>query len=833
MNTTNLKIIFRSIRKQKLSNLLSILVLTAGMASFMVVFFYIRYENGFDRKWTNSDQIYRIALNKTLQDGTAMKVAGNYPALGWVLPDEIPAVESSTSMWEDKVMAYTTESFLTDVHFFWGDASFFKVFDCRFLAGDAQNPFPTIQSMVISESAARRLFGTENALGKSFKINEGWEFTVSGVFADIPQDSHLKVDLLGTCNQLFYYMRHYDYTTSTLRNDPSVKSSLPNASESWLWINPDAYTYMKLKSGSSPTDVTAGFANIYKKYTPNLLASGIKSEFIMQPISTIRTGANREHELSANTDSRTISALWVVAILALLMSWVIFINFQITQSVERAKEMGLKKVVGANSTSLSAQIVMQSVLMNALAMVLAFAVFFLLRKTLSSYLELKELIPISPVSLLVFISVFLFGSILSGLYPALILMTRKAQFLLSRNFVQKNDGFSLRRSLIVFQFAASIGLLIATSVIVKQVSFMKNKDIGLEINQTVYSYIPLSDLKKPGSAEKLKAFLDEVGRLPGFKSATLSSSIPGKAIDMHSNQISPVDNPEKVGANYGLLTVENHFDEVYEPKVLAGRMFTEDDKRGGTLLVLNREACTQLGFGTPNDAIGKFVNMNVHDYINIDKVKYQVCGVVENFHQESPRKLIEPLLMINDLRWKYDVGYISVAYNQQQAYNNTLTSLKEKWEHFYPSDPFGFKFTNQTYQLQLKADEKLAGLFSLYTALSILLAAIGLLGLAANATRKRVKEIGIRKVNGATIAEILALLNKDLVTWVVVSFVIATPIAWYAMNKWLENFAYKTTLSWWIFALSGILALGIALLTVSWQSWKAATRNPVEALRYE
>jgi putative ABC transport system permease protein len=833
MNTTNVKIIIRSIRKQKLSNLLSILVLTAGMASFMLIFFYIRYENGFDRKWTNSDHIYRIALNKTLQDGTAMKAAGNYQALGWVLPDEIPAVESSTSLWEDKVMAYTTENFLTDVHFFWGDASFFKVFNCRFLYGDAQNPFPTIQSMVISEAAAKRLFGTENALGKSFKINEGWEFIVSGVFADIPQDSHIKMDLLGTCNQLFYYMGHFDYATSTLRHDPSALSSLPNPSSSWLWTNPDAYTYVKLKSCTSLADVTAGFANIYKKYLTNLLASGIKSEFVMQPISTIHTGPNREHELSVNTDSRTISALWVVAILTLLMSWVIFINFQITQSVERAKEIGLKKVVGANSTSLSVQIVLQSVLINAVGMILAFGIFFLLRKTLSGYLELENLIPVDPISLLVFISVFLFGSILSGLYPALILMTRKAQLLLSRNFVQKNDGFSLRRSLIVFQFAASIGLLIATSVIVKQVSFMKNKDIGLSINQTAYSYIPLSDLKKPGSAEKLKAFMDEVGRMPGFKSATLSSSIPGKAIDMHSNQISPVDNPEKVGSNYGLLTVENHFDEVYEPKMLAGRMFTEDDIRGGTLLVLNREACTQLGFGTPNDAIGKFVNMNVHDYINIDNVKYQVCGVVENFHQESPRKMIEPLLMINDLRWKYDVGYVSVALDQQQAGNTAMAALKEKWEQFYPSDPFGFKFTNQTYQLQLKADNKLAGLFSLYTALSILLASIGLLGLASNATRKRVKEIGIRKVNGATIAEILALLNKDLIIWVVVSFAVATPIAYFAMNKWLESFAYKTTLSWWIFALAGLLALEIALLTVSWQSWRAATRNPVEALRYE
>jgi putative ABC transport system permease protein len=814
------------------SSLLSILVLTAGMASFMLIFFYINYEKGFDRSWKDADRIYRVALNKTLPDGKVSKTAGNYVALGWVMPDEIPGVEYSTSLWEDRVMAYTAENYMTDVHFFWGDASFFKVFDRPFLVGDVQNPFPTIQSMVISESAARQLFGSQNPLGKSFKINEGWEFIVSGVFPDFPEDSHVKIDILGTCNQLFYYLGHFDNATSSLRPDPSGVSSLPDPSQSWLWTGTDAYVYTKLKKDVSLADITGRFEPIYKKYTSHLLASHQKSEFIMQPVSSIHTGPNLEHEMSANIDSRIISALWIVAILALLMSWVIFINFQITQSVERAKEMGLKKIVGASSTNLSVQMILQSVLINAVSMVLAFAVFFILRKSLSGYLDLKHLIPVEPTSLLIFLLVFLGGSVVSGLYPALVIIPRKAQILLSKNFVQRNDGFGLRRTLIIFQFAASIGLLIATSVIVRQVSFMKNKDVGLSIDQTVYSNIPLSNLKKPGSAEKLSTFMEEVNRMPGFRSSTLTSSIPGKAITFHSDQIFPADAPERVGSNYGLLTVGNHFDEVYQPRLLAGRLFGEDDKQGGNLLVLNREACTQLGLNTPQAAIGKFINVSVHDYIGIDKVIYQVCGVVENFHQESPRKVIEPLLIINDLRWKYDVGFISVGFNQKSG-SNVLAALKEKWERFYPADPFSFKFTNQTYQMQMKADEKLAGLFSVYTGLSVLLAALGLLGLASNATRKRVKEIGIRKVNGARISEVMVMLNQNFVKWIIIAFVIATPIAYYAMNKWLENFAYKTELSWWIFALAGLLALTIALLTVSWQSWKAATRNPVEALRYE
>lgn len=832
MNTTNLKIILRSIRKQKFSNLLSILVLTVGMASFMLIFFYIRYENSFDQSWNDSGQIYRVALYKTLSNGSQSKTATNYSGLGWVMADEIPGVEYSTSLWEDHVMAYTPENFIQDARLYWSDTSFFKVFDRPFLLGDLRNPFPTIQSMVISESAARRLFGSGNPMGQRFKFNEGWEFIVSGVFADFPQNSHLKVDFLGTCNELFYYINHYDNATSSLKFDPSVKSSLPNPSESWLWDNPEAFTYVKLKEGSSLANVTENFDLIYQKYTSHLLASGQKSEFIMQPVSSIHTGSNLEHELSVNTDSKTISALWVVAILALVMSWIIFINFQITQSVERAKEMGLKKVVGARSADLSLQIVLQSVLINGISMVLAFNIFFFLRKSLSAYLGLSHLISVTPISLFEFAVVFLGGAVLSGLYPAFILIPRKAQLLLSKNFIQKNDGFGLRRALIVFQFAASIGLLIATSVIVRQVSFMKNKDIGLSIGQTVYSYTPMSIIKKEGFEEKLKAFMEEANRLPGIKSTTLSSSIPGKGINIHSNLIFSADAPEKTGSKYGLLSIDAYFDKVYQPRLLSGRLFTEEDKTGGDLLVVNREACRQLGYKSPEAAIGKFVNVSVNDYISIDKAIYRICGVVENFHQESPRKVVEPLLMINDLRWKYHVGFISVAFDQRAA-SNILSTLKGKWEQFFPSDPFKFQFTDENYQLQMKADEKLAGLFSLYTGLSVLLATLGLLGLASNATHKRVKEIGVRKVNGARISEILILLNKDFLLWVLLAFVVAVPVSAYAMHFWLENFAYKTDLSWWIFALAGLLSLGIALITVSWQSWKAATRNPVEALRYE
>jgi putative ABC transport system permease protein len=317
------------------------------------------------------------------------------------------------------------------------------------------------------------------------------------------------------------------------------------------------------------------------------------------------------------------------------------------------------------------------------------------------------------------------------------------------------------------------------------------------------------------------------------KSSTVSSCVPGKEINFHSNTIYPEGKPEKRGDNFGILNIDYRFQDVFNPKILAGRMFAREDQPGGAKLVINHEACKKLGFDSPESAIGKFVMVKVSDYLSITETPFQIYGVIEDFHQESPRKIIEPLLMLADYKWRYDVGYVTVLFDNMIGNSAVFADLKSKWESFFPKDPFGFQFTSETYQFQMKADEKLAGIFTIYTCLSVLLAALGLFGLAANSTKKRTKEIGIRKVNGAKIAEIITMLNKDFVKWVAIAFVIATPVAYFALHKWLENFAYKTSLSWWIFGLAGLLALGIALLTVSWQSWRAATRNPVEALRYE
>lgn len=833
MTVINLKITLRLLIIRRLPTLLSILVLTFGMASFMLIFFFIHYERSYDESWMEAENIYRIALERSLVNGSIITTATNYGGLCRVINDEIPGVEFATGFQRDIVTAYTPENFLTDANFYWCDTSFFKVFDRLFLYGDRENPFPTIQSAVISETSALQLFGRKDPLNQRFKLNEGWEFIVSGVFTDIPENSHLKIDILITRNSLRYFVRNFDNSTSTLRIEPVSTSAEAAPSARWLWENPQVYTYIRLKKNIDTELVKQSFSKICEKYTAHLIAAGQKSELILQLVQSIHLESHYDGELSPNSDWKTVAALYIIAVLALVMSWIIFINFQITQNMERAKEIGLKKIAGATSPDLLSQIVLQSVIITSTGIVLAFGIFYLLKGQLGNYLQLNSQIPVKSASLLQFIVIFITGAILTSIYPAYILILRGANQLLSEKFVLTNNGFNLRKSLIIFQFTASIGLIIATTVIVRQVLFMKNKEVGISISQTAYSYTPMSMIKKEGAMQKLIAFTEEINRIPGVLSSTVSSCVPGKEINFHSNTIYPSGKPEKGGDNFGILNIDYSFQNVFDPKILAGRMFTREDKPGGTQLVINREACKKLGFDKPESAIGKFVLVRVVDYLNIPETPYLVCGVIEDFHQESPRKIIEPMLLINDYRWKYEVGFITVRFNDSGSYQEILGRLKLKWEYFFPADPFAFQYTTETYQLQLKADEKLAGLSAIYTILSIVLAVLGLYGIVANSIRRKVKEIGIRKVNGARVSEILRMLSSDFVRWVVIAFVIASPVAWYVMHRWLENFAYKTSLKWWIFAVAGLIALGIALLTVSWQSWRAATRNPVESLRYE
>jgi putative ABC transport system permease protein len=831
MNITDLKIIFRSFRNQKMSSILSILVLSAGMVSFIIIFLFIQFEKSYDKSWNGSERIYRVALEKTQKNGNTTRSASNYGGLPRVIAAEIPEVEFATGLWEDAITVYTHDNYLKDVRLFWSDSTIFSVFKCDFIAGSGANPFPTLQSAVLSESAAIRLFGRNDPVNEKFKLNEGWEFTVTGIFKDIPANSHLKIDFLISRESLFYYLSHYDYTASVLRIEHIEGSSEPPVLSRWLWQNPQSYTYIRLKNNVNIASVEQKFDAIYNKYTQHLLSNSEKSKFILQPVQSIHFDSHFDNELSPNSDRNTIIALNIIAWLILFMSWIIFINFQITQSMDRVKEFGLKKIAGAGFSDLCFQIFARSALINLTGLMLALIFFFDVREPLGQYLGVS--FTFNTATLLPgFIAILLLGTFADGFYPMVSILTKSAHHLISKNFIRKNDSFNFRRNLVVFQFTASVGLIIASSVIMLQVQYMKKKKIGLDIQNTIYSYTPMSLIKKPGQFNKIRAFMDDVNQIPGIRGVTVSSSIPGEEINIHTSSVFMPDNPANKGDNFGIITINHRYEEVFEPEVIAGRMFNLDDRTGYNQVVVNEEAVSRLGYHKPEDLLGKYVMISSTDYVTFPETSALVIGVIKDFHQESLRKPIGPLLLINEIRWKNDVGYISFRLDGTDQ-RSAIEIIKRKWEQYYPDDPFSYRFTSDTYMEQIDADIRLGAIFSCFTGLSIFLAALGLLGLAADSAKKRTKEIGIRKVNGARIQDVIILLNKDMILWIAIAFSIATPVSWYAMHKWLGNFSYRISLDWWIFGAAGFIALAVALLTVGLLTWKAAEKDPVDCLRYE
>jgi len=352
---------------------------------------------------------------------------------------------------------------------------------------------------------------------------------------------------------------------------------------------------------------------------------------------------------------------------------------------------------------------------------------------------------------------------------------------------------------------------------------MKEK-LGFSGEQTVFSYTPMTMTNSPDIPSRLLTFKNEVLALSGVSSFSVSSSVPGKEIRRIQDNVLPGNSAEPFASPFNEISIDDYFLKTYDIPIIAGANIGEQSKWISDEVIVNRCASEAMGFKTPDEAIGSVFRMG--------KNTFRVKGVVENYHHVSLHYPVKPALYFQNLQWEMSVGYYSFKLSSSDLLG-TMKGIEKIWERLYPKDEFIYFFSNKEFEAQYQSDLNFKNILTSSALLALVISCMGLLSLAIFTTKRRIKEIGIRKVNGAKVSEVMAMLNKDFVRWVIIAFVIATPVSWYGMNKWLESFAYKTELSWWIFALAGILALGIALLTVSWQSWKAATRNPVEALRYE
>jgi putative ABC transport system permease protein len=455
---------------------------------------------------------------------------------------------------------------------------------------------------------------------------------------------------------------------------------------------------------------------------------------------------------------------------------------------------------------------------------IAIGLVFLLKNWFSTVGDLPIVSSLGSTFTLILIGIILAGVLISGLYPALYLSSYKAIDLFKGIHGTVTNSFDLRKFLVVAQFSASIFLMAGVITVFKQISYMKSRELGVNIEQTLVTFSPPTQIGRPQRMSKLNAYKEQIGQTMGVESITTSSILPGKEILWKKQNVRKVSDQPNTANVFSYAYIDFDFIQTYDLQLVAGQGFPREENESNNTMIVNESAMKQLGYVDPSSALNSFVM--------VEKTEYKIIGILKDYHHESLKKEIKPIIFFYGYKWMSDIGYYSIKVKSADL-RKTISQIEKIWKQTYPEDHFQYFFLEEEFNAQYKADQAFGRVFTLFTMLAIFIAAIGLFGLAVYSANQRTKEIGIRKVNGATNVEILVILNRNFVKWVVIAFVIATPIAWITLQKWLQNFASKTDLSWWIFALAGLLALGIAMLTVSWQSWKAATRNPVEALRYE
>nr|WP_321353983.1 ABC transporter permease [uncultured Draconibacterium sp.] len=798
------KTAFRNLLRHRFYSAINIVGLAIGITACILIMLYVQFELSYDKFHEKSDRIYRVNLYSVRDDNTN-RWPGSSPPLRNTIQDEIPEVEEAVriSQYWEPVMQYKDKVF-NETKWCFADDNFFKIFSTSFIYGDPNTALVEPYTVVLTESTAKRYFGNENPLGKTLTRKYNYDWTVTGVIKDFPENSHIKPDFLG-----------------------SIKSRPYNNGANWL--NNMLYTYVLLKEGASNSEVDSKLEDVVKKYVGPFMAQdrgesleefaakGNQYMYYTQPLTDIHlnTEVIAGPELSVSTSYLIIFSL--IAVFILVIACINYMNMSTAQSANRAKEVGLKKSMGSNRNKLVLQFLSESVFVTLIALALAIVLIKLLLPAFNNLVD-KQLVFSLASNLFTIPLLLLFGvvaGVVAGSYPAFFLASFNPLKVI--NGIHKSEGShgNLRSGLVVFQLIVTIVLFSGTFFISKQLNFLQKQELGFnKENLVIVKNAAYLWNNKP-------SFKNELLEQPGILEVSNSLYIPGRS---KSNNTFFHELPTEASL-LSQLWVDEDFLKAYEIELLQGRFFGKGDPSNAKSIVLSEKALKELNI---QDPIGK----KLYKRQKTEETTFTIIGIIKDFHLNSLHQEIWPLVLFDDDDMLKRAGeYFSVRISGNIQEN--LKKIEQTWNKYADGQPLDYVFFDEDFGRLYATDVQIRKIVSIFSALAIFIACLGLLALAAFVAEQRTKEIGIRKVNGARVCQILYLLNQNFVKWVAIAFGVATPIAYYAMHKWLENFAYKTTLSWWIFAIAGLLALGIAMLTVSWQSWRAATRNPVEALRYE
>ena len=799
----NIKQALSYILHQKGYSLVIIIGLSAGLASSFLLYSYVFYEKNYDSFHQHGKELYRIAVTARIGGKDPYKSPYSYAPQGPVALAEIPEVESYVRLLPMEKIVVADEknedkTAVTVGDYFYADEMFFKLFSFPLKEGDPDMVLKKPGTVVISTSLTNKLFGSGSPVGKVMKVDGRYRMTISGVFKDIPGNSHLSFDLLFSLNTFPWIMNAKD-----------------------AWNNHSFFTYLLLKKGADPRIVESKLTSAYLK--KNRAVNQSNCTWKLQPVSEAYLNTS---DFTSKPDSlkfgneRMVYFLQVIALLILCIAWMNYINLITAKSTERIKEIGVRKTIGAGRLHLIRQFFTESTLYNLFSIIIAIALIV----TIFGWYTRTMFFSSSVLNNFVFwvlpCFVLLVGIILPGGLSVFFSLKIKPFV----RFVFNDSSISMsafRNGLVVLQFAIIIVLIAGVIGVNKQLRYIQSVDLGFQKEQILVLNAPRVGLGKQFE-DKLATFRVEMLKHAGIKDVTAAVSIPGERFG-YGNGGPKLKEEEDSNTYFRVGRVYPNYLNFYGTKLAAGQDFSDNIQSDDQNIIINQEAVKELGLKNADEAIQKKLVWNGREVT--------IIGVTQSFHQQSLHIIPEPMILYTKLH-ENNYNYIMVKLDTRNI-KESIANAESTYKAVFPNNPCDYFFLDSFYDKQYRKDIIFQKLFSLFSVIAFIIGFAGLYGVTVFRILKRTKEIGIRKVNGARITEVLVLLNNDFIRWIAIAFILACPIAWYAMHQWLENFAYKTALSWWVFVLAGLTAVTVAILTVSWQSWRASTRNPVESLRYE
>jgi putative ABC transport system permease protein len=814
------KIAYRNLLKNKVFSLVNIFGLAIGMAACFFIFLYVRFELSYDRFHRQADRLYRVPITFTGSLANNGTLATNHPSVGPALKAEFAEIIDEARLaptsifFNASMLSYTEQGSartFDEEKTYVADSSFLTMFTFPFTSGNPAKALADPNTVVISASTARKYFGVEDPLGKTLTLNAQTPFKVTGVFRDIPENSHLKFNMLFSFSTFGPQWGHDD------------------------WTFPEFYTYVLLAPGADPQKLAQKFPTFLHRHMQALFKQlDYDASIQLQPVADIHLRSDLGKEAEANGSEKEIGFLSLIGIFILVIAWINYINLSTAKSVERAKEVGLRKVIGAARVQLVTQFLMESVIINLLALAIATTMVLVCFPYFGRFTGVaidREFISSGllsqPAFWLILAASFLAGAFLVGAYPAFILSAFKPALAVKGRIFQSAKGILLRKSLVSFQFVLSILLIAGTITVYSQLFYMQHQELGYNKDQMLVVNAP-EIYDSAAYADKMVAFKTELLHNPAVTGISTSNEVPGRT-PLGRNSARKANEDQTHNFTAFQVAIDENFIKNFQMKMAAGRDFYPDERWNlsdsqKTKVIINEQLVKGLGYSSDEVAVNQDITFR---FGNQDR-QGTVIGVLKDYHQRSLQEPYEPILYFSPT-WNY-WKFISI-HTSSDHLNGEIASIEKIYKTIFNGNAFSYFFLDDYFNRQYQADQRFGKIFSLFTGFAIFVACLGLLGLSSFVIRVRTREIGIRKVLGASVFSLLQLFSLDFIRLVGLSSLIALPVIWFSASRWLDNYAFHVRLNWLMFVAPPVFLLSLALMTICLQSLKAALSNPIKNLR--